>query len=340
MFYGNTTCCNGGAIYHAWGGACNNFSGTTFTANSSVNGPAFSRGGAIYFGAACTSVFQSCTFFTNSNTCNNNGGGGAISGNRTVAGGLMKFTSCIFSNNTNPFENTYGGGAIFYLGTLDLSGGNNLFQGNTSAYNGGAIWQSLAGSSNIFKNTAFVANSSGQNGGAIYLSSASTNQFINCTFFTNRATGASKQGGAVYNTTAGSVLNVTNCIFWGNTSTSTGTNIYNGGTLNLAYCDIATNANAVSGGTINFGSGIINTNPLFAGMSAPYDVHLQSQYGRWASGGWGADPVNSPCIDAGDPACDYSLEPLPNGGRIDMGAYGNTPQASRSQSSGPVFSFQ
>ena len=35
----------------------------------------------------------------------------------------------------------------------------------------------------------------------------------------------------------------------------------------------------------------------------------------------------SPCIDAGDPASDFSQEPEPNGGRIDMGAYGNTPEA-------------
>ncbi len=35
----------------------------------------------------------------------------------------------------------------------------------------------------------------------------------------------------------------------------------------------------------------------------------------------------SPCVDAGDPASDFSREPEPNGGRIDMGAYGNTPNA-------------
>jgi len=35
----------------------------------------------------------------------------------------------------------------------------------------------------------------------------------------------------------------------------------------------------------------------------------------------------SPAIDAGDPADDYSLEPGDGGGRINMGAYGNTPEA-------------
>jgi len=37
--------------------------------------------------------------------------------------------------------------------------------------------------------------------------------------------------------------------------------------------------------------------------------------------------TNSPAIDAGDPNSDYSLEPGGGGGRINMGAYGNTSQA-------------
>lgn len=35
----------------------------------------------------------------------------------------------------------------------------------------------------------------------------------------------------------------------------------------------------------------------------------------------------SKCLDAGDPQMDYSLEPAPNGGRINMGCYGNTADA-------------
>ncbi len=46
--------------------------------------------------------------------------------------------------------------------------------------------------------------------------------------------------------------------------------------------------------------------------------------------GWTTDDVTSPCIDAGDPFDDYSQEPLPNGSRINMGAEGNTSQASKS----------
>jgi len=39
----------------------------------------------------------------------------------------------------------------------------------------------------------------------------------------------------------------------------------------------------------------------------------------------------SPCIDAGDPFSDYSGEPQPNGGRVNMGAYGNTWGATTSE---------
>jgi len=35
----------------------------------------------------------------------------------------------------------------------------------------------------------------------------------------------------------------------------------------------------------------------------------------------------SPCIDAGDPASPFANEPEPNGGRVNLGAYGNTPEA-------------
>jgi len=39
-----------------------------------------------------------------------------------------------------------------------------------------------------------------------------------------------------------------------------------------------------------------------------------------------------PCIDAGDPASSFSNEPEPNGGRVNMGVYGNTPEAASKSS--------
>ena len=76
------------------------------------------------------------------------------------------------------------------------------------------------------------------------------------------------------------------------------------------------------------------------------DYHLRSTVGRldpiktvWAcvSPGdrWIQDPIDSPCIDRGDPDSSYDREPYPNGGRINMGAYGSTPEASKSNGTTP-----
>jgi len=67
------------------------------------------------------------------------------------------------------------------------------------------------------------------------------------------------------------------------------------------------------------------------------DYHLRSRNGRWDSlanggaGGWVSDGRSSSCIDGGDPASDSSNEPQPNYGTVNIGAYGNTHQASRSR---------
>jgi hypothetical protein len=78
--------------------------------------------------------------------------------------------------------------------------------------------------------------------------------------------------------------------------------------------------------------GGLTDNPLFADP-ANGDYHLRSRRGRyWPQHDvWVLDKVTSPCIDGGDPAVDPSGEPMPNGGRIDMGAYGGTPFASMSE---------
>jgi len=61
------------------------------------------------------------------------------------------------------------------------------------------------------------------------------------------------------------------------------------------------------------------------------DFHPKSAAGRYdpSSGGFVNDAVTSLTIDAADPAEDYSLEPAPNGGRANLGSYGDTPKASK-----------
>jgi hypothetical protein len=68
------------------------------------------------------------------------------------------------------------------------------------------------------------------------------------------------------------------------------------------------------------------------------DYHLKSQAGRWDAnkGRWTKDDMTSPCIDAGDPNSPIGYEPFPNGGIINMGAYGGSSQASKSYFGEPV----
>lgn len=80
--------------------------------------------------------------------------------------------------------------------------------------------------------------------------------------------------------------------------------------------------------TYSYGTGCIVKNPYFADASAG-DFHLMSTGGRWNGTAWVYDTVTSPCIDAGDVSDSFINEPLPNGNRVNMGAYGNTTEASR-----------
>ena len=65
------------------------------------------------------------------------------------------------------------------------------------------------------------------------------------------------------------------------------------------------------------------------------DFHPRSTQGRFLSGAWTNDAVFSPLIDAGDPQSPFDQEGSPNGLRINIGAYGNTEQASLTQTNPP-----
>ncbi len=111
----------------------------------------------------------------------------------------------------------------------------------------------------------------------------------------------------------------------------------------IAYSDIQDGQSGVSIGstysTLTWQDGNINLDPFFEdpqnANKSLRDFHLKSQSGRWnpATKAWVADAATSPCIDAGDPAMPLDFELWPHGGRINMGAYGNSPQASMSANS-------
>ncbi len=100
------------------------------------------------------------------------------------------------------------------------------------------------------------------------------------------------------------VDNVRNCIIYGNRG-PVGTQY--GPKISYSLMGQASLPSNVT----DLGGNILGQYPQFKD-STNFDFHLRE---------------NAPCIDAGDPADNYSLEPAPNGGRINMGAYGNTPEA-------------
>ena len=101
------------------------------------------------------------------------------------------------------------------------------------------------------------------------------------------------------------------------------------GNTTSSYNNVWNNTNG-NYSNVSAGAGDISVDPLFADP-ANEDFHLKSTAGRWTESGWVyTDTEDSPCIDAGDPVDDYGSEPEPNGGRINIGAYGNTVEASKS----------
>ncbi len=156
-----------------------------------------------------------------------------------------------------------------------------------------------------------------------------------------------RAGSPYYLTPGGGTATITNCIIWGCTDSITLADSSNtaakdrGSHVTINYCDIQGGRDGISlsnskYSTVDWGKGNISADPLFADAKK-FDFHLKSQFGRWnpTTGKWVNDVATSPCIDAGDPNSAVLFEPFPNGGRVNMGAFGNTPEASLSQS-GPA----
>ncbi|MDM8523297.1 DUF1565 domain-containing protein [Desulfococcaceae bacterium HSG8] len=144
-----------------------------------------------------------------------------------------------------------------------------------------------------------------------------------CTIADNTCTSSELSGCGlqVYETSQVTVLN---SIFWGNGGDDFDVELDPApAQLTVTY---SVSQEAISG------QGNISSDPLFAGAN---DYHLKSSAGRWdpsasGGGGWVVDSGHSPGIDAGDTSSEYANEPAPNGGRVNMGVYGNTATAGKS----------
>ncbi|MBN2269725.1 MAG: hypothetical protein JXN61_03870 [Sedimentisphaerales bacterium] len=116
---------------------------------------------------------------------------------------------------------------------------------------------------------------------------------------------------------------ISNCIFWNNTFKDISCEVSCG---SVTYCCIERGL-AGEGNITADPSG-----PLFVDLAGG-DYHLRSARGRHrpTTSEWVLDDVTSPCVDGGNPSANPSEERMPNGGRLNMGAFGGTYYASMSE---------
>jgi len=278
-------------------------------------------GGAVEISSG-VSQFQGCLFEGN-DTGQDGGAGGAIymsSRGTGVERGSTVLDGCRFVGNGS---GTYGGAIGCFEHDLVIS--HCTLQRNNAAILGGAICCKDADVA--IRHSLFSQNTAGLQAGGI-ISSASAVTISNTTLSANSAPyGNGIVTGPVTGSHGPSKLGIENSILWD-------------GADEIRFYDLSVmqteiRYSDVCGGWV--GAGNIDADPLFADAPAS-DLHLKSQGGRWLAdeGRWTTDDLTSPCIDAGDPLSPIDVEPFPNGGRVNMGAYGGTAEASKSYFGRPV----
>jgi len=301
----------------------------TFSPNVIIGGGGGAHEGTLYNcmlignsgGGAFDATLHNCTLTGNS-------GSGAYGGT---------LYNCTLTGNRAYGYGEYGGGARG--GTLY----NCTLSGNEAYYGGGGAHGSTLYSCTLSGNWSMLGG--GTYGGTLYNCTIAGNwghdgggayggTLKNCTLFGNSAyNGGGAYRGRLYNCTVsdnsadyhggGAVSGaLNNCIVYYNTAPS-GPNVYD-----FPQCEYSCTTPDPGG------PGNITNAPLFADRDSN-DFHLMSMAGRYDpdNDSWVMDPTNSPCIDMGDPSSSCTNESPWNGGRINMGAYGNTPEASRSADS-------
>ncbi|OGC90751.1 MAG: hypothetical protein A2W25_13660 [candidate division Zixibacteria bacterium RBG_16_53_22] len=304
--YGSSPTISNSSIWRNW--SYGGMGGGIYCENSSIalddcrltrNGSQ-NRGGAIYF-------------MNGSGTLDNC----LIDSNAAVQGGGISFiltdsvvlTGCVFDHDSADPD----GGAVYLQYSSPLFSGCS-FVNNVGNIGAGAGAEVELYSSPVFRNCLFAWNT-GLFGGAMAVIYGASAILINCTIYGNSATGDASGIGlfedgdvTVINTIMAFNLNASPIACWDENSQAT-----------LSYCDIFGNADGDWIGCIAGQYGIrgnISSDPFFRNASQNDFLLCSDSCGY---------PVNSPCIDAGDPTLLDSLLDCAWGlgtSRADMGAYG------------------
>jgi hypothetical protein len=215
--------------------------------------------------------------------------------------------------NNNKGAGVYCRESKALLANCDIS-----FNGAPGNIQGGGIYCS-GYSANVTSEHCIISNNIADAGGGIYAGSLAYIRMTNCTIADNRLSNPNMSlGGGIQSD--GSNIVIRNSIVW-----------YNDGAA-VVLNNPASSSPVLYSNIQGYypGQGNIDTNPLFASASGN-DYHLRSGFNSGQITNWSN---HSPCIDAGDPQDPVGSEPFPNGNRINMGAYGGTPEASKS--TGPL----
>jgi hypothetical protein len=211
--------------------------------------------------------------------------------------------------------------------------------------NGDGVYDGIDNLSVNLRNCIISANS--RNG--LYFDRANGGNITNCTIVGNNADGihfySREDNGMVFNIKNSIIVLNRNLGIYYSASH------FVGWSIRIDYSNMWGNLDGDYGGPnnnylqIEIGSNQLSEDPFFAKRGFwdssmiwyEGDYHLKSTLGRWdtRSLDWAQDPIDSPCLDRGDPNDSYDNEPYPNSGRINLGAYGNTIEASMSEG-GPI----
>jgi hypothetical protein len=247
------------------GGIVNTYASTPIISDCSFTANSASSGGGIYNGAniegwsSANPKIIRCTFTGNSALV----GGGIYSRYSSN----LEVANCTLSQNTASLS----GGGIYHL-SAKATITNCVFDHNSASGQGGEGGGIYNKSSSLsMSNCIFTENSAAYSGGGLAITMSDNPIITNSTFYGN--SGGSSGGGIACDA---DVLQIHNCILWGNTAVY-GRQFFSSW-YSIGYCNIQ--------GQVANGPGNISVDPLFVD-AANGDLRLQA---------------GSPCIDKGSNA--------------------------------------
>jgi hypothetical protein len=250
----------------------------------------------------------------------------------------------LFNNRLTILANSFvdnrvtGWGAGLYVGAFAGGGQNtfaalswNLYRENRAGIAGGGFF--CDDSAKCFSNHEIYDSNCGGN---IYVDSGpgTTVRFDHLTNYRARTVGCGAAGVGVQidkGDASTESHSFTNSIFFGNApdrdfAVSCPTPC-SGLSINVSW-SIVDRQFLNNGGTVTFGAGVLTPrNPLFVNAAAG-NFHLKSRFGHWTPAGYVTDAVSSPALAKGNPASPVTQQPPRAGNRTELGAYGNSVEAS------------